>query len=146
MTEEAEKKPRGRGRPKGSKDAPKKIKLKPSPKTAKEDYKKKYGELEFTAIYGFDEFTEELVRYLWSDPNHEFIATDPVEQKLANFNRSIGNLPYSMYRWDVVHHVGFIEEGMFPVVVVAEEYWEQVNKLPNPHEVELICLSLWDKK
>jgi hypothetical protein len=146
MTEEAEKKPRGRGRPKGSKDAPKKIKLKPSPKTAKEDYKKKYGEYEFTAIYGFDNFTEELVRYLWSDPNHEFIATDPVEQKLANFNRSIGSLPYSMYRWDITSHVGFIEEGMFPVVVVAEEYWEQANKLPNEHDVELICLSLWDKK
>ena len=145
MTEEAEKKPRGRGRPKGSKDAPKKIKLKPSPKTAKEDYKKKYGEAGFTAIYGFDNFTEELVRYLWNDPNHEFIATDPNDGKLGNFNRVIGSLPWSAYRWDIVSHVGFIEEGQFPVVVVAEEYWEAVNKLPNPEGVELLCLSLWEK-
>ena len=145
MTDEAkteEPQKHGRGRPKGSKDAPK---LKPSPKTAKEDYKKKYGDYEFTAIYGFDSFTEELVKYLWNDPNHEFIATDPVEQKLANFNRNIGNLPWSLYRWDICHHVGFIESGHYPVVVVAEEYWEEANKLPNPNNVELICLSLWEK-
>lgn len=145
MTEEADKKPRGRGRPAGSKDKPKKIKLKPSPKTAKEDYKKKYGEFEFTAIYGFDEFTEELVKYLWTDPNHEFIATDPNETKLSNFNRKIGALPWSMYRWDVAHANGFIECGYYPVVVVAEEYWERVQKLSNPHNVELICLSHWEK-
>ena len=145
MTEDNTQEKKSRGRPKGSKDTPRKVKLKPSPKSAKEDYKKKYGEYGFTAIYGFDEFTEELVKFLWSDPNHEFVATDPVEQKLANFNRTIGNLPWSLYRWDVVHHVGFIEAGEFPVVVVAEEYWEAVNNLPNPHEVELICLSHWKK-
>lgn len=136
---------KGRGRPKGSKDKVKKIKLKPSPKTAYEDYKKKYGDNHFTAIYGFDDFTETLVRYLWSDPNQEFIATDPVEQKLANFNRSIGSLSYSIYRWDIRSPIGFIEEGMFPIVVVAEEYWDTVKKLPNPHNVKLVCLSHWEK-
>jgi hypothetical protein len=139
---------RGRGRPAGSTDAPKrvkKIKLKPRPETAKQDYKKKYGDLGFTAIYGFDNFTEELVKYLWKNPTHEFIATDPIEQKLSNFNRSIGSLPWSIYRWEVVHHVGFIEEGQFPVVVVAEDYWDSVSKLPNPHGVKLICLSHWEK-
>ena len=134
-----------RGRPKGSTDKVKKVKLKPRPETAKEDYKKKHGKMGFTAIYGFDNFTEELVRYLWKDPTHEFIATDPVEQKLANFNRSIGSLPWSLYRWEICHHVGFVEEGLFPLVVVAEEYWDEVMKLPNPHNVELLCLSHWEK-
>ena len=143
--EKQEPKKRGRGRPAGSKDKPKKIKLKPSPKTAKEDYKKKYGEYAFTAIYGWDIFTEELVKYLWNDPQHEFVACDPVPQRISNFNRAIGALPWSMYRWDAVSHVGFIESGMYPVVVVAEDYWEEVNKLPNDNDVELICLSKWEK-
>lgn len=146
MTEEVNKPKKKAGRPVGSKDKPKgKVKLKPNPITAKHDYKKKYGDMGFTAIYGFDSFTEELVRFLWSDPQHEFTATDPNEAKLANFTRNIGSLPWSMYRWGQVSHVGFIEEGLFPVVVVAAEYWEEVSKLPNPHKVKLICLSHWEK-
>jgi len=132
------------GRPAGSKDKKKKV-LKPNPVTAKHDYKKKYGYMNFTAIYGFDSYTEELVRYLWKDPEHEFVATDPNDSKLGNFNRSIGNLSWSIYRWDIMSHVGFIEEGRFPVVVVAAEYWDEVKKLPNPHDVKLICLSHWEK-
>jgi hypothetical protein len=50
-----------------------------------------------------------------------------------------------MYRYEQINHVGFIEEGLYPVVVVAEEYWETVSKLPNPEEVELVCLSHWKK-
>ena len=50
-----------------------------------------------------------------------------------------------MYRYDAVQHVGFIEEGYYGVVVVAEKYWEEVNKLPNPENVELVCLSLWSR-
>lgn len=137
---------RGRGRPKGSSDKKvTKIKLKPSPKTAKEDFKKTYRDLGLIAIYGVDEFTEELIKYLWPDMSKEFVCTDPVEQRVANLTREIGNLPYSMYRYDAVQHVGFIEEGYYGVVVVAEKYWEEVNKLPNPENVELVCLSLWSR-
>ena len=139
---------RGRGRPAGSKDAPKrvqKIKLKPRPETAKEDFKKKYKDLSLIAIYGVDAFTEELIKYLWKDMTKEFVVTDPIEQKSANLTRAIGTLPYSMHRYEQVHHVGFIEEGYYPVVVVAEEHWDTVSKLPNPEEVELVCLSHWEK-
>ena len=139
---------RGRGRPKGSTDEPKKvkkIKLKPRPETAKEDFKKKYRDLSLIAIYGVDNFTEELIRYLWKDMTKEFVVTDPIEQKSANMTRAIGALPYSMHRYEQVHHVGFIEKGFFPVVVVAEEYWDVVSKLPNPEHVELVCLSHWEK-
>ena len=145
MTEETQEKPRGRGRPKGSKDAPKKLKLKPSPKTAKEDFKKKYSSVGLVAIFGIDEFTKELVYYMWDDPTQEFVVTSPIEQETANFTREIGSRPYSMYRYDQVSPLGFIEEGHFPVVVVAEEYWDKVSKLPNPHDVKLICLSHWEK-
>jgi len=75
----------------------------------------------------------------------KFFVTDPVEQRAANLTRKIGSLPYSMWRYEALSHIGWIEKGMFPVVVVAEEYWEEVNKLPNPEGVELICLSLWEK-
>ena len=118
MTEETQEKPRGRGRPKGSKDAPKKLKLKPSPKTAKEDFKKKYSSVGLVAIFGIDEFTKELVYYMWDDPTQEFVVTSPIEQETANFTREIGSRPYSMYRYDQVSPLGFIEEGHFPVVVV----------------------------
>ena len=80
---------------------------------------------------------------LWTDMNKNFVVTDPIEQRVANLTRSIGNLPYSMYRYDQVRHTGFVEEGMFPVVIVAEEHWEEVSKLPNPNKVLLFCLSHW---
>jgi hypothetical protein len=134
------------GRPKGSSDKkPQKIKLKPRPETAKEQFKKDYRDLDLIAIYGVDDFTEELIKYLWKDMTKEFVITDPVEQRAGTLTRAIGSLPYSMYRYEQINHVGFIEEGLYPVVVVAEEYWETVSKLPNPEEVELVCLSHWKK-
>jgi hypothetical protein len=134
------------GRPKGSSDKkPQKIKLKPRPETAKEQFKKDYRDLDLIAIYGVDDFTEELIKYLWKDMTKEFVITDPVEQRAGTLTRVIGSLPYSMYRYEQINHVGFIEEGLYPVVVVAEEYWETVSKLPNPEEVELVCLSHWKK-
>ena len=144
MTEEVKNKA---GRPKGSTDKPrvKKIKLKPRPDTAKEYFKKDYKDLDTIAIYGVDAFTEELIKYLWKDMTKDFVVTDPIDQKVANLTRNIGNLPYSLHRYEQVSHIGFIEEGYFPVVVVAEEYWEEVVKLPNPENVELVCLSHWEK-
>jgi hypothetical protein len=134
------------GRPKGSSDKkPQKIKLKPRPDTAKEYFKKEYRDLDLIAIYGVDDFTEELIKYLWKDMTKEFVITDPVEQRAGTLTRAIGSLPYSMYRYEQINHVGFIEEGLYPVVVVAEEYWETVSKLPNPEEVELVCLSHWKR-
>ena len=134
------------GRPKGSSDKkPQKIKLKPRPDSAKDQFKKDYKDLTLVAIYGVDDFTEELIKHLWKDMTKEFVVTDPVEQYCANLTRTIGGLPYSMYRYEQVNHVGFIEEGYYPVVVVAEKYWEEVSKLPNPEEVELVCLSHWQK-
>lgn len=140
---------RGRGRPKGSKDNKttiKKIRLKPTPKTAKEIFKKEYRDLELIAVYGVDEFTEELIRYLWTDMSKTFFVTDPVEQRAANLTRSIGSLPYSLHRYKALPPQGWIEEGIFPVIIVAERCWEAVNKLPNPEKVELVCLSHWDNK
>ena len=134
------------GRPKGSSDKkPQKIKLKPRPDSAKDQFKKDYKDLTLVAIYGVDDFTEELITHLWKDMTKEFVVTDPVEQYCANLTRTIGSLPYSMYRYEQVNHVGFIEEGYYPVVVVAEKYWEDVSQLPNPEEVELVCLSHWHK-
>jgi len=134
------------GRPKGSSDKkPQKIKLKPRPDSAKDQFKKDYKDLTLVAIYGVDDFTEELITHLWKDMTKEFVVTDPVEQYCANLTRTIGSLPYSMYRYEQVNHVGFIEEGYYPVVVVAEKYWEDVSQLPNPEEVELVCLSHWNK-
>lgn len=131
---------KGRGRPKGSKDK-KKIKLKPSPKTAKEDFYRKYKDIGLLAVYGHDEFTQELIMHFWKDPSQDIVATDPVPQKLANLNRHMGNLSFSMYRWEAVSPVGFIEEGLYPVVVVAKEYKEKVLALPNPNDIEIVCLE-----
>ena len=141
---EAPKKKERRGRPKGSSDnKPTKIRLKPSPKSAKEAFKQDFKDLDTIAIYGVDNFTEELIRYLWPDMNKNFVVTDPIDQKVATLTRSIGSLPYSMYRYEQLSHVGWIEEGLFPVVIVAEEHWDTVSKLPNPNKVLLFCLSHW---
>jgi hypothetical protein len=135
-----------RGRPKGSSDnKPTKIKLKPTPKSAVQAFKEDFKGLDIVAIYGVDEFTDKLIRELWSDPNKEFVITDPVDQRAGTLTRSIGSLPYSMYRYNQIRPQGFVEEGLFPVVIVAEEYWEMVMKLPNPNKVIFTCLSHWGK-
>lgn len=131
---------RKRGRPPGSKDSTK-IKLKPSVKDARKVYAKRYSELGLVAIYGVDKFTKELVYHMWNDPNQEFVVCDPIEQHVANLTRDIGSRPYSLHRYEAVHPVNFIESGLYPVVVVAAAYKEQVSKLPNPHNVEIICLE-----
>ena len=133
---------RGRGRPKKETAGPvKKIKLKHSPKTAYEDYYKKYGYLGFVAIYGIDKFTEELIRYCWKHPDMTIIATDPIPEKLRAINQEIGNLPWSLHRWEVVTSNGFLEAGYYPVVVTTKEYYEMVSKLDNPENVEVVLLE-----
>jgi len=141
-----EKPPERRGRPRGSSDnKPVKIKLKPSPKSAIDSFKQEFKGLGLIAVYGVDEFTDKLVRSLWSDPQINFIVTDPVDQRSANLTRSIGSLPFSIYRYAQKHPNGFIESGQYPVIIVAEEYWERVNKLPNPNRVTFTCLSHWGR-
>jgi len=135
-----------RGRPKGSSDnKPTKIKLKPTPKSAVQAFKEDFKGLDIVAVYGVDEFTDKLIRELWSDPNKEFVITDPVDQRAGTLTRSIGSLPYSMYRYNQMRPQGFIEGGLFPVIIVAEEYWDMVMKLPNPNKVIFTCLSHWGK-
>ena len=131
---------RGRGRPRGSKD-PTKLRLKACPKTAKEKYKKWYSELGVVAIYGVDKYTVELLEYMWKDPSQEFIVCDPIEQHVANLTRKIGALPYSIYRYEATSHVGFVESGMYPLVVVSSKYIKELEKHPNPHGVTLLCLE-----
>ena len=135
-----------RGRPKGSSDnKPTKIKLKPTPKSAVDAFKQDFKGLNMIAIYGVDEFTEELIKALWTNPNINFAVTDPITQLSANLTRSIGSLPYSIYRYSQYHHNGFIEQGKYPVIIVADKYWETVMKLPNPNKVIFTCLSHWGK-
>jgi hypothetical protein len=138
MTETPQKPKRPRGRPAGQ---PPKIRLKPSPKTAKEDYYKKYGEIGVCAIYGVDEFTDALIDYLWNHPEMEILVTDPNEDKVTHLNRKYGARSFSAYRWHVFDHRGFIEEALVEVMVVSKDLIEEVRKLPNPNDVEFIVLE-----
>jgi len=130
------------------KDAPKKvgrppakIRLKPDPKTSKEKYYRLYGDLGVCCVYGIDEFTDELIDYLWKKPEMTFIVTDPVETIIANTNRKYGARSFSMYRWDMVHHQGFIEQAQGLIVVVASKYYDTVRKLPRAENVKLVVLE-----
>ena len=134
---------RRRGRPKGSID--RKLRLKSTPKTAPEEYAKMFGDIGIVAIYGVDEFTMELIRYMWNDPHQEFVVTDPVDAILSNANREMGSRPHSLHRFEAVNHVGFVESGYYPVIVCTNQYYKQLTKLPNPHGVHLIDITKWDK-
>jgi len=129
---------KGRGRPAGQ---PAKVKLKPSTKTAKEDYYKKYGELGVCAIYGVDEFTDALIDYLWNHPEMEIMLTDPNVDKVTYLNRKYRERSFSAYRWHVFDHRGFIENSPVEVIVVAKELIETVRKQPNPNDVKFIVLE-----
>ena len=69
------------------------------------------------------------------------IATDPIPEKLRAINQEIGNLPWSLHRWEVVTSNGFLEAGYYPVVVTTKEYYEMVSKLDNPENVEIVLLE-----
>jgi hypothetical protein len=140
MTETTKTTPKKRGRKPGTKMTPK-IRLKHNPKTAREDYYKKYGSLGLCVIYGIDEFTESLIDFLWEHPEMEFLVTDPNESKLSNINRKYSQRSFSMYRWDIRGHVDFIAKPMSSVIVVAKDLYDEVKKLPNPENVKLIVLE-----
>jgi len=102
----------------------------------------KYGELLSTvAIYGLDNSTKALVNYLWAKPDFSFVATDPDLARLSLFNKAVGEKPFSNYRWKTYTAEGFIEEGRFPLVVVALEYWSTKHFISNTNNVTLINLE-----
>jgi len=132
-----------RGRPAGQGNKIKFGRL--TPLGAKEKYYEDYGTLGEVLVYGIDEYTEALIDYLWTKPEMKITLTDPVESVMTNINRRIGGLSMSMFRWEIISHIGVVEEGYFPVIVVAKKYKEEVLALPNPYNVEIICLEELDK-
>ena len=141
MTEET---PKKRGRPKGSKDKDpvgKKIKLKHNPKSAREDFLKRYKGVTDVGIYGIDTFTLEIINHLWKNPEISFLVTDPNDSILTNANRTYSQRSFSMYRWETTRTSGFIETPKVEVVIVSSKYIEEVKKRPNPYNVELIVLE-----
>jgi len=132
-TETPKKKPRGR--------AAHKVKLKHNPKTAFEDLQKKYKEVTDWGIYGIDDFTMELVNKLWNNPEITFHATDLNEDRLSYANRIFGQRSFSMYRWNIYSHQGFVEEPVVDVIVCSKLVWSEVKKLHNPYNVDLLLLE-----
>ena len=128
--------PKKRGRPPA-----KKVKLKHNPKSAKEDFLKRYKGVTEVGIYGIDKFTLEIINHLWKNPEVSFLATDPNESVLDNANRDYAQRSFSMYRWEVVKTSGFIEQPQVEVIIVSSKYIEEVKKRPNPYNVELIVLE-----
>lgn len=126
---------RGPGRPST------KIQLRAEPRVAKEKYYKRYGEIGVCCVYGIDDFTDELIDYLWKKPELSFIVTDPNEGILANATRKYGARSFSLYRWRAVHHQGFLEEAQGMVIVVTKAYHETLKSLPNPNGVEIVMLE-----
>jgi len=119
----------------------KKVKLKHNPQTAAQDFQKKYPNIEVCAIYGIDEFTEYLIHHLWEQPDIVFACTDINPNRLSYINRKIGQRSFSMYRWHIYSHQGFIEEPHSEVIVVAKDLILDVKNLPNPYDAELVVLE-----
>jgi len=118
-----------------------KLRLKHNPKTAREDYYKKYRDLELCLVYGIDEFTVELIEYMWKHPEKKIIVTDPNEDKLSNLNRIYSGRSFSMYRWEIHPVSKFVEEPLGQVMVVSKLHIDTVKKLPNPYGVKFIVLE-----
>jgi hypothetical protein len=129
-------------KPKGHlKKRPAKVKLKHNPTTAREDLFKKYKTVTDWGIYGIDDFTMEIVNHLWNNPEITFHATDINEDRLSYANRTFGARSFSMYRWNVYSHQGFVEEPVVEIIVCSKELYPVIKKLPNPYNVKLILLE-----
>jgi hypothetical protein len=131
------KKPTGkpRGRPSN------KIKLKHNPKSSRQDFLKKFKDIDSIGIYGVDKFTTEIINHLWENPEISFHVTDSNRSRLDNSNKLFGQRSFSMYRWNVYPESGFIEQPVVDIILVSKDCWEEVNKRPNPYGVELLLLE-----
>jgi hypothetical protein len=138
MSEETTK-TKTKGKPRGRAAA--KVKLKHNPKTSREDLLKKYKEVTDWGIYGIDDFTMEIVKHLWENPEITFHATDINQDRLAYANRDFSNRSFSAYRWHIYSHQGFIEHPVVDVIVVSKQLWETAKALPNPYNVDLVLLE-----
>ncbi|MDB9857755.1 hypothetical protein OAC63_05140, partial [Amylibacter sp.] len=132
--------PKKRGRKPGVKMTPK-IKLKHSPKTAREDFLKAYKGVTYFGVYGIDKFTKEIINYLWKNPEISFLVTDPNQSVLDNVNKEFGQRSFSMYRWEAVKTSNFIETPQVDVIIVSSRYIDEVRKRPNPENVQLVVLE-----
>lgn len=118
-----------------------KLKLKSTPKDACELYSRVFGSINCCAIYGVDEFTKALIDHLWKNPKVEFIScSDPNQDKLANINREISQRSHSLYRWEIQSNSGFIENCIFPVLVVAKAHLAEAQKR-NINGLQLVVLD-----
>ena len=133
MTKKPTGKPRGRPSTK--------VKLKHNPKSARQDFLKKFKDLDSIGVYGVDKFTTEIINYLWENPEISFHVTDSNRSRLDNSNRAFGQRSFSMYRWNVYPESGFIEQPLVEAIIVSKDCWEEVNKRPNPYDVKLLLLE-----
>jgi len=138
--------PKRRGRPAAvkteSQNKPiKKIKLKHNPKSAKEDFLKKYKGIQSIGIYGVDNFTSEIINALWNNPEVSFHVTDNNVSRLSNATKDFGRRSFSMYRWETYPESGFIESPVVDIILVSKDCYDEVIKRPNPYNVELIKLE-----
>lgn len=140
MSETTKEAPKKRGRKPGTKMTPK-IRLKHSPKTAREDFLKKFKELSDIGFYGMDDFAKEIVNYLWSNPEITFHVTDFNESRLDNANREYAQRSFSMYRWHTYSESDFIEYPCVDTIIVSKDAKEMVMKRPNPYKINLIVLE-----
>jgi len=140
MNEKVKETPKKRGRKPGSKMTSK-VRLKHNPKTAKEDLFKKYKDVQDWGIYGIDDFTLEIVNSLWTNPEITFHATDTNQDRLSYANRMFGSRSFSMYRWNIYSHQGFIEHPVVDIIVCSKELYPVAKSLPNPYNVNLILLE-----
>jgi len=129
-----------RGRKPGVKMTPK-VKLKHSPKTAREDFLRKYKDTVDIGIYGMNEYAYEIINHLWENPEKCFFVTDSNRSRLDNANRYYGQRSFSMYRWNLCSEPGFIEEPFVDVILVSKDCFNNVKNRPNPYNVEIIVLE-----
>jgi hypothetical protein len=104
-------------------------------------FSKAFSEIRVFSVYGLDEYTEYLIKTMYKDPQIVTIyATDPDESKLANFNRYMSGLKFSLYRWGALSHKGFVEEPPTSVMVVSKEHFENVMSRLK-YDIEIVVLE-----
>ena len=122
---------------------PNKRRTTPSPKMTSEKYFHLFlkEQPDIVAIYGLDKHTENLIETAWKNPEINIVCCHPVEQILANINRKMGQLSFSMYRWEVRNPSMFFEHPVAKIVVVAKDYYDEAKKRGNPFNTTYVILE-----
>ena len=104
-------------------------------------------DLTYVAVYGCDEWTQQLVRGVWENTSiNRVIMCDPIPEHLSAFSREMSGKRFSMHRWIPTSSKGFLSDLRWPTIIVAEEFYRDLRFSKKAKGIKLMTIEQLSKK